>query len=90
MIIDRYKYNNLIRSQNKLTSHQELQIALKCQNLRSELDRFFSIANLDKKNIVKRLTKSSQRIDCLSYYLMFHDRNTTLFLHKIAFRDKQS
>ena len=60
------------------------------QDPRPELDRFSPIASLDKKNVVKRSTKSSQRLDCLSYYLMFYDRNTIFSFHKIASRDEQS
>ena len=61
-----------------------------CQNSRPKLDRFSPIASLDKKSIIKRSTKSSQRLDCLSYYLIFYNHNTILFLYEIASRDKQS
>ena len=67
-----------------------ISIYIICQDPRPGLDRFFPLASLDKKSVVKRLTKSSQKLDCLSYYLMFHDRNTIFFLYEIASRDEQS
>ena len=57
---------------------QMLSLQSFCQDPRPGLDRFSPVASLGKKGVAKRPTKPSQRLGCLSYYLVFHDRNTFL------------